>query len=110
MLGLNPDSFSSISQPSVENSSLDEGAQCARLPGLAFLQWIITECLLSTTARGAKLQQFCGEKYLNYSPVFSFASSVCGLVFPISLTPIVIADLWREAKCYYQSWGWERCG
>lgn len=53
MLGLNPDS--SISHPSIEMSSLDEGAQCARFPGMAFLQWVITECLLSTTACGVKL-------------------------------------------------------
>lgn len=55
MLGLNPASFSSISHPLVKKSSLDEGVQCARFPGMAFLQWIITECLLSTIACGAKL-------------------------------------------------------
>lgn len=34
----------------------------------------------------------CREKYLNYSPVFFYITGVCGLVFPISLMPVVIAE------------------
>lgn len=68
--------------------------------------FIVSDCLWSNYSKIAILWR---EMFKLLSCLLFCIIGVPGLVFPTSLTPTAIADLRREAKCYYQNWGWEGC-